>query len=182
MTFREQNRSRRYCARRADLRQKERVHTALNLLHLQDAKTKQSHGILQPGFQRPEVWHTDKDCIQISKFGPQFSLTLKVCWIVLSFILLFLFKMGCFQRWMLLPFTLHLGVPTPNCPNLRGSIMDQIVLSWRHPALFIYSSEVQRATGLSISRLMVTGYRIDLLPFNFFGNLFCRKGAIVGWQ
>lgn len=91
-------------------------------------------------------------------------------------------KTGCFQRWMLLPSTLHLGVPAPNCPNVRGSIMDQIVLSWRHPALFIYSSEVQRATGMSISRLMVTGYRIDFAAFQLFWHFFCGKGAIVGWQ
>lgn len=71
-----------YCARRADLHRKERVHTALNLLHLQDHKVKRSHGILE-------------------------------------------------------------------------NLMEQILLSWRHPAMFIYSSEVQRATGLSISHLTV---------------------------
>ena len=166
------------------------MHTALNLLHLQDAKTKHRHGILRPGF-KAEVWHTDTDCIQISKFGRQFSLTLKVCWDCCFFSFSFSAsvvssvssKTGCFQRWMLLPSTLHLGVPAPNCPNVRGSIMDQIVLSWRHPALFIYSSEVQRATGMSISRLMVTGVpnRFCCLS-TFLAFFFCGKGAIVGWQ
>ncbi len=52
VNFWEQNQSRRYCARRADLRDKKQVHTALNLLHLQDPKMKHSPGILQPGFQR----------------------------------------------------------------------------------------------------------------------------------
>ncbi len=71
---------------------------------------------------------------------------------------------------MLLPSTLHLlGVPAPNCPaNLRENLMEQILLGWRHPALRVYSREVKRTTGLSIRRLMVTGYRIDFAAFQPF--------------
>lgn len=187
--FREQNRSRRYCARRADLRQKERVHTALNLLHLQDAKTKHRHGILRPGF-KAEVWHTDTDCIQISKFGRQFSLTLKVCWDSCFFPSLFL-------RLWFLQFRLKWVASRDGCscpplcilvcrlPTARTLGEASWTKScWAGDILLCLSirAKCKGPQECPLAGSWSLGTESILLPFNFFGIFFCGKGAIVGWQ